>query len=260
MSGSMHLFVTELRDFYHTPLGTVARRLIRRQIRNIWPDARDLQIVGLGYATPYLLSFHHRMPVAALMPAHQGVTLWPPEGPYKAALIDEKNLPLADSSVDRLLVVHALEMSEHGTKMLREAWRVLKPEGQLLLIVPNRRGLWAGPESTPFGHGRPLLANPARKTARRGQFHTAKVASRFVHAALTPLLDCSLRYCLRTIWRQSLACLCRRPHCQCPQTDLQRPAEKGKSQYSGQIGARAQRHQFTRALERIAFTRSQKQL
>ena len=42
MAGSMHLYVTELRDFYETPLGTVARRLIRRQIRNIWPHANGL--------------------------------------------------------------------------------------------------------------------------------------------------------------------------------------------------------------------------
>src|SRR6185295_20330143 len=34
-------------------------------------------------------------------------------------------------------------------------WRVLAPEGRLLLIVPNRRGLWARVDTTPFGHGRP---------------------------------------------------------------------------------------------------------
>ena len=163
MPGSMHLFVTELRDFYETPLGIVARRLIRRQIRHIWPDVKDRQIVGLGYATPYLLTFHHRTTVAALMPAHQGVTLWPADGPYKAALIDELNLPLADSSVERVLIAHALEMSEHGEKMLQEAWRVLKPEGQLLLVVPNRRGMWAGPENTPFGHGRPYSRTQLEK-------------------------------------------------------------------------------------------------
>ena len=167
----MHLFVTELRDFYETPLGAVARRLIRRQIRNIWPDAKGRQIVGLGYATPYLRTFLQRAPVCALMPAHQGVTMWPPEGPYKTALVDESNLPLADSSVERVLMVHALEMSEHGREMLREAWRVLKPEGELLLIVPNRRGPWAGPESTPFGHGRPYSRAQLEKLLAETNFN-----------------------------------------------------------------------------------------
>ena len=34
-------------------------------------------------------------------------------------------------------------------------WRVLAPEGQLLLIVPNRNGVWCRREATPFGHGQP---------------------------------------------------------------------------------------------------------
>lgn len=166
----MHLFVTELRDFYETPLGAVARRLIRRQIRKLWTDINGQQIIGLGYATPYLRTFHQRTAVAAFMPAHQGVTMWPPEGPYKAALIDEGSLPLADSSVERVLVAHALEMSENGQSMLEEVWRVLKPEGQLLLIVPNRRGLWAGPPSTPFGHGRPYSRTQLEKLLSEASF------------------------------------------------------------------------------------------
>ena len=171
MPGSMHLFVTELRDFYQTPLGAVARRLIRRQIRNLWPNVHGEHIVGLGYTTPYLLTFHQRTPVAALMPAHQGVTLWPHEGPYKAALVDELNLPVADSAVERVLVVHALEMSEQGDEMLQEAWRILKPEGELLLIVPNRTGPWANRENTPFGHGRPWSRSQLERLLAETGFH-----------------------------------------------------------------------------------------
>jgi len=170
MSGSSRLSVTELRDFYATPLGGVARRLIRRQVLHLWPEPRGGQLVGLGYATPYLRSFHHRVNVMALMPDHQGVILWPPEGPYKTALVDELNLPLADSSVDRILVAHALEMSRNAHEMLREAWRVLKPEGELLLIVPNRRGLWAGPETNPFAHGQPYSRGQLERLLQEAMF------------------------------------------------------------------------------------------
>jgi len=38
---------------------------------------------------------------------------------------------------------------------LREVWRVLTSEGRLVVVAPNRAGLWAHFESTPFGHGRP---------------------------------------------------------------------------------------------------------
>jgi SAM-dependent methyltransferase len=54
-----------------------------------------------------------------------------------------------------VLLVHALEMSQNPTALLREVWRVLASGGQLLAVVPNRRGLWARMDTTPFGHGRP---------------------------------------------------------------------------------------------------------
>ena len=39
--------------------------------------------------------------------------------------------------------------------MLREVWRVLRDDGRLIVVVPNRMGAWAHVESTPFGHGQP---------------------------------------------------------------------------------------------------------
>jgi SAM-dependent methyltransferase len=89
------------------------------------------------------------------MPAAQGVVKWPSARPGLSALVDEDELPLPDSAVDRLLIVHGLEMSQDVFAMLREAWRVLAPGGRLLAVVPNRRGLWARIDTTPFGHGRP---------------------------------------------------------------------------------------------------------
>jgi hypothetical protein len=39
--------------------------------------------------------------------------------------------------------------------MLREIWRVMAPEGRLVVIAANRWSWWAQSGSTPFGHGRP---------------------------------------------------------------------------------------------------------
>ena len=64
-------------------------------------------------------------------------------------------MPLTDSAVDRVLLVHALEMADDAIALLREAWRVLSPNGRLLAVIPNRRGLWARTDTTPFGYGRP---------------------------------------------------------------------------------------------------------
>ena len=64
-------------------------------------------------------------------------------------------MPLPDAAVDRVLLVHALEMSDDPERLLREVWRVLAPSGRLIAVIPNRRGVWTRTDSTPFGHGRP---------------------------------------------------------------------------------------------------------
>jgi len=155
----MHLDVSELRDFYARPLGQTVRRLLTHRIRARWGRLDGGTLIGLGFATPYLGAFRgEALRIGALMPAEQGALVWPrtERGPCQTALVDEHHLPLPDNSVDRLLVVHCLETAEGARPLLRELWRVMAPEGRLILIVPNRRGVWARLEATPFGHGRPF--------------------------------------------------------------------------------------------------------
>jgi SAM-dependent methyltransferase len=148
--------VVDLRNFYAQQLGVVARRMIGRGIRARWKDTSTQRVLGIGYATPYLGLFREEAErCLALMPAPQGVVRWPSSRPALAALVEEDDLPLTDSAVDRVLLVHALENSADPVGLLREAWRVLAGGGRLLAVVPNRRGLWARMDNTPFGHGRP---------------------------------------------------------------------------------------------------------
>ena len=150
----MWLDVSELIRFYQTPLGQVARRLIRRRIRAVWPDLSGRSVLAVGFGAPYLRPFLGEAErVVALMPAGQGASQWPVEGPCHVALGDESELPFPDTSFDRVLLVHAFEFSEQLRPMLREAWRVLAGGGRLLVVAPNRRGLWSRLERTPFGHG-----------------------------------------------------------------------------------------------------------
>ena len=148
--------VVDLRNFYAQQLGVVARRFVSRGIRARLKDAHGLRILGIGYATPYLGLFRGEAErCLALMPAPQGVVRWPSTRPALAALVEEDELPLTDSAVDRVLLVHALEMSSDPAELLRETWRVLAAGGRLVAVVPNRRGLWARMDTTPFGQGRP---------------------------------------------------------------------------------------------------------
>jgi len=153
----MTIDVTELRDFYSGPLGAVVRRLLGQEIRALWPSERGMRIAGLGYATPFLGQFRGEAErVVSLMPAAQGVIAWPSGAAPLTALVEPTELPLPDACIDRMLIVHGLEVEEGPRALLREAWRVLAPQGRLLLVVPNRRGIWARAEATPFGQGQPF--------------------------------------------------------------------------------------------------------
>src|SRR5581483_2038066 len=165
----MFVDVVDLRNFYAQGLGIVARRFIGRGIRARWADTQGQRVLGIGYATPYLGLFREEAErCLAFMPAAQGVVKWPTSRPALSALVEETQLPLTDAAVDRVLLVHALEMADDAVALMREIWRVLSPNGRLLAVVPNRRGLWARMDTTPFGHGRPYsrgqITNILRET------------------------------------------------------------------------------------------------
>jgi len=165
----MWIDVVDLRDFYASPLGQAARRMIRRRMRALWRDTKGQRILGIGYAAPYLEGFQTEAErVIAAMPARQGVLRWPAQGDALACLVDELELPFPDLSMDRVILVHALECADQVGPLMREVWRVLADSGRLMVIVPNRAGLWDRFERTPFGHGRPYspgqLSNLLRDT------------------------------------------------------------------------------------------------
>src|SRR5258708_15432493 len=170
----MSLDVVDLRNSYAQGRGDAARRFIGRGIRARFADTRGLRVVGIGYPTPYLGLFREEAErCLAFMPAAQGVIKWPSLRPGLAALTDEFALPLADSAVDRVLLVHALEMSHQADALLREVWRVLASGGRLLAVVPNRRGLSARLGTTPFGHGRPYSRSQIVQLLRETWFTPA---------------------------------------------------------------------------------------
>ena len=59
--------------------------------------------------------------------------------------------------------MHGLEAAENARRLLREVWRVLKDDGRLLVVAPNRRGMWAYLESTPVRPGPALFGRPDRR-------------------------------------------------------------------------------------------------
>lgn len=130
--------------------------MVERKLLEAWGDAHGQDILALGYATPFVGNLRDRARrVVAGMPAQQGVEVWPTAEGNLATLTPEDSLPFQNALFDRVLVVHGLEESPDPVGYLREVWRVLSPSGKAIIAVASRDGLWAGSESTPFGHGRP---------------------------------------------------------------------------------------------------------
>jgi len=160
----MYQDVIELRDFYTSPLGRITSQLLRRQIALLWPDTSGMDIMGLGYPEPYLDVFRASAArTISVMPAAQGVIRWPADEDNLTALAHEDHLPLKDAAMDRILMIHTLEHTVQQCHLLREVWRTLAPGGRVMIIVPNRLGLWARTDRTPFGHGTPFSALQLRQ-------------------------------------------------------------------------------------------------
>jgi hypothetical protein len=163
--------VLDLRDFYATGLGLTARRLLRQKLRAFWPKTAGERVMGFGYALPYLGVWQGEAErTIAVMPAEQGVLHWPGERGNLTVLTDETRLPLPDRSIDRILLVHAVESSEALRAMLREVWRVMTDGGRMIVIVPSRRSLWASLDRTPFGNGRPFSLAQITRLLRESMF------------------------------------------------------------------------------------------
>ena len=169
----MYRSVYELKAFYASQPGRLVRRLLAGHIREIWPDLTGMRMMGYGYTVPYLRAMgEHAERSFSIMPAGHGVHQWPEGEPNRVCIATEGELPVETESVDRILLVHALEHAESPQVLLHEMCRVLKSSGRLMMVVPSRMDMWARADWTPLGHGTPYTA---------GQINHYLQESLFVH-------------------------------------------------------------------------------
>lgn len=163
--------IVDLQDFYRTPLGHHCRRRVMQMIRAVWPDLSHYSLLGMGYPIPYLEHYKSQAErICVMMNAPQGIIHWPSEERNSTALIDYDAIPLADQVVDRILLIHSLEHATMPQAYLRELWRILKDNGRIFVITPNRRSVWAHLDDSPFGHGSPYTMGQLSRLLREHQF------------------------------------------------------------------------------------------
>ena len=152
----MYGSVQDLKSFYNGKIGRVVSRILQARIQEFWRDTRNMRVAGFGYATPYLRRFVEGAErVVACMQAEQGAHAWPSDQKNLVCLFNSHEIPLENSALDRAVLVHALEFSEAPQELLKEIWRIMKPGGKVLIVVPNRSGFWARADWSPFGQGTP---------------------------------------------------------------------------------------------------------
>ena len=172
----MYNDIVALRRYYSSTAGKLAERVLAVAIAGVYRPSGNERVLGFGYVTPWLdrIAAHVERTIA-FMPASQGAFPWPLRQPSRTALVFEEDLPLPDSAVDAVLMVHALEHAQAPRETLAEFWRVLAPNGRLVVVVPNRRGLWARFEHTPFGTGRPFSQGQIEALLREAGFTVEQV-------------------------------------------------------------------------------------
>ncbi|GEN62046.1 methyltransferase type 11 [Acetobacter oeni] len=169
----MHDEVRTAAAFYASPAGERTVRLLGPHLTRRWPELTGQRLLGLGFAAPYLplwddssaLTVAARLK-AAISSSESSIIHYPRE-----CVVSGKGLPFDDLSFDRILMIHALETDHAEAGLLRAVWKILKDDGRLLLVIPNRRGLWAFSDTTPFGQGTPFSQGQIRLRLGQAMFH-----------------------------------------------------------------------------------------
>ena len=151
----------DFHDYYSSRQGRHVAMRLRRHLSDFWSRSANGCNAAIGYAPPVLRA-DDRPATLNFAPVRLGPYGWPLKGPGRTVLVNGRSLPLQNVQLDRLLLLHALEFDPNPSRLLEECWRVLDGAGRLLVMVPNRNGLWARAERTPFGHGRPFSRGQLR--------------------------------------------------------------------------------------------------
>jgi SAM-dependent methyltransferase len=120
-----------LADWLETPKGAYVLNWERGQFDSAVEDVFGFNAVQIGLPTIDFLRAN-RIPLRCAVGAEPGC----------GVRADPRHLPLAGQSVDLLALPHVLEFSPDPHQILREAERVLRPEGHIVIAGFNPLSLW----------------------------------------------------------------------------------------------------------------------
>lgn len=141
--------IVELQRWFDTDVGQYALKWEQQKIDSLVADVFGYRAIQVGMPKVNLLA-QNRMPFKAY--AGQVPLDNTTHSDWKSYVVAEPEyLPFDADSIDLLILPHALECSTDQHTLLREAQRVLVPEGRLVISGFNPISLWGFRHHLPFG-------------------------------------------------------------------------------------------------------------
>ena len=125
----------QLREWFDAPLGRSLQSMEAHHLRAVLPNLYGTVAAQLGHIGQLDLMDACIAPTRILLDYHAG-----PKGCAVRGLPEA--LPLDTKSADVLILPHTLDFCDDPHQVLREASRVLRPEGHVVIIGFNPMSLW----------------------------------------------------------------------------------------------------------------------
>lgn len=130
--------ILELAEWLETPVGQYVRNWEQHKINRMVTNAFGYHAVQLGLPQWNLLQANR---ITHKAYSHQSPDVAPRNG-HPSLYAEPEYLPFESQSIDLLILPHVLECSNNPHLVLREAERVLVPEGRLVISGFNPWSLW----------------------------------------------------------------------------------------------------------------------
>jgi len=123
----------QLMDWYYEPLGKSLAYLEQQELDKILPDLFGYHLLQLGSVGSVSLNTSRILHKVAMGTAvdFPGDLIGSPE-----------HMPVQPDSIDAVILHHALDIANEPHQVLREAERVLVPEGHIIIVGFNPRSFW----------------------------------------------------------------------------------------------------------------------
>lgn len=182
----MRINLAKIDNFYKSRLGIYVQKQLVSSLSTMLESAgqKSKTCILSAASFPYMHAVDEMK--RCTLQAYHDQTIWPEQGQGHYVMTDRTHWPYRAEDADFVVLFHDIEFAEDADVYLREAWRVLKGEGRLIILFPNRSGKWARYDNTPFGLGYPFTLEQMEKLLSSAHFTIDKVERKLFYGPYAP--------------------------------------------------------------------------